>query len=414
MIMTKNHPDRARMAGMIAKSKALRAVLLLLFMVCLALSARADDGSPKDVVIRVQPGVNALALAADYKTTIASHVFGTALYSLYVPNGDNENSFVTRLNADPRVVYAEKEGKLGNPETTGTQIHFAFDKGPKAGAYVNSWAYLQINARKANKLSTGAGVIVAVLDTGVTFTHPALRGHLLPGYNALAPGSAPLDLADGTTNIATGHGTMIAGLIARLAPNAQIMPVRVLNGDGIGTTLPIVAGIHWAILHGAKVINMSFGSPVPADALSEAMDEAELAGVVLVASAGNDGANVARYPAVLSNVIDVAAVEANNVKAAYSNFGSFVRVVAPGTGIRSTYWTGGYATWSGTSFAAPFVTAEAVLLRSAFPKMLAEDVVSRIRQTARSVDTNNPLYKQMLGNGIIDVTTALTTKDGGD
>lgn len=410
--MTKNQCKWGTIAGCLAKLRSLQAAFLFLAGVCLVIPAGADDGSHNDVVVHVQPGVNAAALAADYKTTVGYHAAGTMLYSLYVPAGSDEASFITRLNGDSRVVYAESEDSLENPESTGTQIHFAFDKGPNAGAYINQKAYFQVDGVNTATLSTGAGVIVAVLDTGATFTHPALRGHLLPGFNALAPGTAPLDLPDGKVNNATGHGTMIAGLIARLAPGAKIMPVRVLNGDGIGTTLPIVAGVHWAITHGAKVINMSFGSPVPADALSEAMDEASLAGVVLVASAGNDSADVPRYPAVCEYVISVAAVESNNVKSAYSNFGPLVRVVAPGTGIRSTYWTGGYANWSGTSFAAPFVTAEAVLLRSAFPRMAAEDVVSRIRSTAHSVDANNPSYQKMLGAGIIDIAQALTIRKG--
>jgi subtilisin family serine protease len=162
------------------------------------------------------------------------------------------------------------------------------------------------------------------------------------------------------------------------------------------------------VTHGARIITMSFGAPPTSGALNDALDEAASAGIVLVAAAGNDNSNQPPIPATRHGTIAVGAVEANNCKSSYSNYGSFVRVVAPGTGIRSTFWDGGYATWSGTSFAAPFVAAEAALMLSHQPALLAEDAVSIIRKTARSVDGQNPAYHGQLGNGIIDIESAVT------
>ena len=255
--------------------------------------------------------------------------------------------------------------------------------------------------------ATGKGVVVAVLDTGATFTHPDLKDHYLPGYNAIHPELPPSEAADGIANYEVGHGTMVAGIIARLAPKAMIMPVRVLNGDGSGTLFDLVKGVDYAVSHGANVISMSFGVSVNSSALNEALDAAELAGIVLVASAGNDNSSNAISPTVSRGTISVAALEADNKKAPYSNFGSFVRVSAPGSNIRSTYSDGGYASWSGTSFAAPFVSAEAALILSAKPTLTSEGVTSIIRGTAHSVDNANPAYRGKLGNGVIDITSAV-------
>ncbi|HLJ54409.1 MAG TPA: S8 family serine peptidase, partial [Chthonomonadaceae bacterium] len=206
-----------------------------------------------------------------------------------------------------------------------------------------------------------------------------------------------------------GHGTMVAGIIARLAPQAQIMPIRVLTGDGTGTLFDLVQGIHFALNHGARVVNMSFGCSGHSSALNDVLDEAARDGIVLVASAGNDNVNQPLTPAFGRGAIAVASVEADNTKSLYSNFGSYIDVAAPGSGVQSTYWDGGYATWSGTSFAAPFVAAEAALMLSNLPSLKAESVVSIIRKTAHSVDNVNPLYKGLLGNGIIDIESAVTT-----
>jgi subtilisin family serine protease len=355
------------------------------------------------ILVKLQPGASIQAVAADYGVTILDQVPGTALYSLSVPAGSNELTFAAQLTADPRVVYAEEDEILDAPEFHGKQIHFAFDKGPNPGGYVNQTAYQQVDMARLPAGVTGAGVVVAVLDTGAAFTHPALAGHLLPGYNVLQPNTLPWDLPDGATNVAVGHGTMIAGIIARLAPNARILPVRVMDADGVGTMLDVAKGVHYAVTQGARVLNMSFGAPKLTEAMKDALDEAKNAGVVLVAAAGNDGLNQVQYPAAGRNALAVASVESTLVKSDYSNYGSFVQVVAPGTGIRSTDWTGGYATSSGTSFAVPFVTAEVALVLSARSQLSGGACVGLIDASAVSVDGYNPAYRGLLGKGMIDI-----------
>lgn len=381
---------------------------LLLTLPCVAV---AQGGEPEDVVVRIQPGVSIDALAQDYNTTVDDHVPDTDIYSLFVPAGMTQDDFIVQLRADPRVIYVEADDLLGAPEVGGSQMHLAFDAGPKAGKYRSQSAYRQVHLGRTHDRTRGAGVIVAVVDTGVALAHPALQGHFVEGYNAIHPGTAPLDLPDGQTNAAVGHGTMIAGIIARLAPEAKIMPVRVLNGDGVGKMMDVVKGIHYAVVNGAKVINLSFGAPSNYDPLSDVLDEAHVAGVVVVASAGNDGAETMHFPAGCGDVLSVASVEAGGKKSAYSNYGTYIRVAAPGSNIRSTYWTGGYATWSGTSFATPFVTSAATLVLSAHPALRGDKVFESINETARSVDTKNPAYAGKLGNGIIDIQKAVRYMD---
>jgi len=378
---------------------------------------QADNIVGGHVLVRVAPGVDIKALATSYKTTVQDQLPGTTLYSLVTPKGMNETQFATQLAKDGRVVYAEPDTTIVSPEVGGAPFHLAFDRSKVSATYVNSVNYTQVHLGQTDALSqvggkaplaTGAGITVAVLDTGATFTHPDLLGHYLPGYNVLAPNTLPWDVADGTLNYEVGHGTMVAGIIARVAPKATILPIRVLNGDGVGTLFNLVKGIHYANTHGARVLNMSFNCSVKTGALSDALDESEAMGVMLVASAGNENVEQGLLPAVSHGSLAVGAVEANNTKSPYSNFGSFVRVVAPGSNIRSTFVDGGYATWSGTSFAAPFVSAEAALMLSVAPSLTPDRVKSAIRSTAHSVDkSNTKTYQGKLGNGIIDIEAAV-------
>lgn len=381
---------------------------LIIFMLVAAPAALADGVVPDYVVIRLKSGTDATSVANDFGSAVEDVVEGTGLICLTIPPGSDPVTFTQALAKDGRIATADTDTYLDLDDVVGRQFHFAFDAGPSAGTYVNQGAYSQVNLGQTGLLSTGTGVIVAVLDTGATYSHPDLAGHYLSGLNAIDTTRPPLDLPDGVTNAATGHGTMIAGIIARLAPDARILPVKVLNADGIGTGIDVARAIHFAVTSGAKVINMSFGSHVHSRILDSAIAEAKSADVVMVASAGNDGAFWPQYPAAYgTDVIAVGSVEADNTLSPYSNWGGNMDVVAPGTGIRSTYWDGGYASWSGTSFSAPFVTAQAALLRAANPQESAGAVGNAISSTARLLDAVNPLYKGQMGKGLIDIETSV-------
>lgn len=371
------------------------------------LSAYAEGNVPGYVLVRLLDANDVDTIDNDYSTVTEDYIPNTGLYSLRTPAGSTETEFALQLRQDSRVAWAEPDTYLNPPEVNGEQFHFAFDAGPNPGCYFNPQAFAQVHLGCAQSMTSGTDVVVAVLDTGATFDHPALRGHYLEGYNVLQPDAPACDVPDGLLNRAVGHGTMIAGVIARVAPGAKILPVRVLNGDGYGTVLDVAKGIDYAIHSGARVLNMSFGATHQSQALEEALREAKDASVVIVASAGNDASSIPHFPAASENVMAVASVEANYVKSSYSNFGDYISVVAPGTGIRSTYCTGGYANWSGTSFAVPFIAAEAALLLSRRPGLSSQETQGLIRGTARSVDEFNPQYLDLLGNGLVDIEAAV-------
>jgi subtilisin family serine protease len=361
--------------------------------------------------VRLTHGASIVRVTHDYGLTVLDSIVDRDIYEVLVLNQEAIYATELFLKFDSRVRYSEEEASIASPELQADPFHLAFDISADSTAYQNQTAYQQTDlvTGSGNSGSSGAAnstVAVAVLDTGVDPTHPNLAGRLLAGYNTLTPGFAPLDIPDGQSNTVVGHGTMIAGLIARAAPDSMIMPVRVLNADGIGTIMHVMEGIHYAVRQGVGVINMSFETNRSSIALADAIDEAYNAGIVLVASAGNDSTSSPRYPAAYSNVIGVASVEADNTLSPFSNYGVNASVVAPGSSIRSLYWDGSFASWSGTSFAAPFATAEAAEIVAGNQNLTPAQVTYIMLNTANSVDYLNPGYANMLGAGIIDFQAA--------
>ncbi|MFI1994362.1 S8 family peptidase [Actinoplanes sp. NPDC020271] len=279
------------------------------------------------------------------------------------------------------------------------------------------WDLTTMNVPAAWPRSTGDGVTVAVIDTGVDGRHPDLTGHVLTGYDAIT------NTAGGNTD-PQGHGTHVAGTIgaltgngigvAGIAPDVTILPVRVLDAKGSGFDSDTAEGIVWAADHGADVINMSLGGTMPSTAVTNAVAYARGKGVVVVAAAGNDRAkgSPTSYPGADPGVIAVAATDSGDVVASYSNAGSYVDVAAPGSGIISTYPTaaGGYATMNGTSMASPHVAAVAALLLAAAPDLTPDQVESALGSTAKDL---GPTGKDTdYGYGRIDAAAALTSVTG--
>jgi len=265
---------------------------------------------------------------------------------------------------------------------------------------------------RAWDLARGNGVTVAVLDSGVDFDHPDLQGRVItPGLNLLAPGGARDD---------RGHGTMVAGIIAAnrgnrrgiagIAPGARILPVKVLDRDGVGDDIDIATGMAWAVARGADIINLSLGGPGESPLLTAAVANARAKGVVVVAAAGNDGRGLVEVPAAIPGVLAVSATGNAGGMAAFSSFGPEVSVAAPGVRITSTdlgrpAGSDTYSSESGTSFAAPIVAGVAALVRSRFPGLSAEAITARIRSTAR--DRGPAGVDDAYGHGVVDPLAAL-------
>ncbi|MEU4424062.1 S8 family peptidase [Actinoplanes sp. NPDC024001] len=271
------------------------------------------------------------------------------------------------------------------------------------------WDLDAIGVATAWRQSTGAGVTVAVIDTGVDGNHPDLAGQVLTGYDAIR------NTAGGNTD-ANGHGTHVAGTIAAatgngrgvagIAPDARILPVKALGADGSGWMSDTAEGIVWATDHGARVINMSLGAHERTQSVTAAIGYARRQGVTVVAAAGNERAkgSPTSYPAADEGVIAVAATGARGEIAPFSNAGSYVDVAAPGSHVLSTVPGDEYALMSGTSMAAPHVAAVAALLLGKDPGLSPDQVEAAIEGSA--VDSGPAGFDTDYGHGRIDAAAA--------
>ncbi|WP_250033356.1 S8 family serine peptidase [Paractinoplanes maris] len=272
------------------------------------------------------------------------------------------------------------------------------------------WDLARVRVDGAWPRSTGAGVTVAVVDSGVDATHPDLTGQVLPGADFITR-------TEGPSVDPHGHGTHVAGTIAALtgngegvagmAPQARILPVRVLGPDGSGYMSDVANGIAYAADHGADVINMSISSTWQVSAVSNAVAYARSKGVVVVAAAGNARAqgSPVSYPAADAGVVAVAATTSNDDVAGYSNRGGYVDVAAPGSDILSTFPGNRYVRMNGTSMAAPHVAAVAALLKGA-DRALTPDQVEQALTTS-AVDLGAPGRDDDFGAGLLDAAAAL-------
>ena len=316
---------------------------------------RPDDFESNQVIVRLRPTDNpaavAAALANSHEMTVSA-VLPSASIFLFTTTDDEESEMGKLLN-HPAVEWAEfnwvSRTPSGDPYRTwkwGT----AEDSG-----YTNQTAFAQVNLPPAQEEATGAGVLVAILDTGVDLQHPAFDDDLLLLQNSdlISDTGVPDDIGPG---LAWGHGTHVAGVIHAIAPNAQLMPMRILDSQGRGNTFVLAYAIEVAIANGADVINLSLGADCGSKVLSSTIASAIAQGVVVVAAAGNDAVPTPQCPAAMPGVLSVAAVDENRQRADWSNYGDWISLAAPGIGITSTFPLGygadigspGYASWSGT------------------------------------------------------------------
>ena len=258
-----------------------------------------------------------------------------------------------------------------------------------------------------------ASVKVAIVDSGVDTTNPDLAGKVVGSYNAL----------DGTTDVTdtVGHGTFVAGVAAAATNNTagvagagydtSILAVKVADVNGNATVDNVAAGIVWAAQHGAKVINLSLGGPDTSSLEQGAIAQAQQLGAVVVAAAGNDGSTTKSYPAADPGVIAVGATTTDgSQRVAFSNYGPWVTVAAPGESIYSTtphngsdfFPAGDYSSGDGTSFSSPLVAGEVALLAGAVPGASADQLKAAVTGSAHALTGSG------LGAGIVDFAGALT------
>jgi subtilisin family serine protease len=272
----------------------------------------------------------------------------------------------------------------------GATVWHGYITQPAVGIIGSATAQSQFNV-------SGSGV-VAIIDTGIDPTHPALSGVVVAGYDFTRNSSGGSEMPDaggwtpngqqqpGSVNQSTvamldqstvamldqnnegafGHGTMTAGIVHLVAPTASLMPLKAFQADGTGNLSDVLRALYYATQNHANVVNMSFSFPTYSPELAHAANYATNAGLVLVASAGNNGEPIQVYPSALSNVIGVGSTDNYNNRSTFSNYGSpDLELAAPGEGIMAPYPWGTYAAGWGTSFSAPLVTGTAALLLQA-------------------------------------------------
>jgi len=303
-----------------------------------------------------------------------------------------------------------------------------------------------IHSDAAQNYSTGRGLIIADINSRIDYGHPALAGHIGAGYDFVANssiGAASLNDDQSTAGFldddqstagfldddqstagfldgngiglsmvslfdsgAADHGTFVAGILAVVAPDATLMPLRAFDDNGNTDLFTLAKAIRYARRNGAQVLNMSFGTLTDARVLREAIDYAKAGNLLLVASAGNNNTSSPQYPAAYSGVIAVAATDLLDRKTSFSNYGGYVFVDAPGSHIISALPGGRYGIANGTSFSAPMVAGMAALIRS----QRYADTASIIANSTVSVDGRNPQYAGQLGSGRIDLLKAVRAR----
>jgi len=402
-------------------------LLLILGLVFFKVQGFAQIG----MVVQLPEQADIDAVAAHANGAVVAVIPGAHQFLLSVPAvphnlPDTEVRWM-ELNQGTRLPGASHRVYVNVPTTT-------------AGAdwYKTQPAFRLVNLQNALTYSTGAGVIIADINSQVDYSHPALAGHLTSGYDfvvgkpnnvsALDQSSAS-DLDQSTAsdldaatlayleqssasdldqssasdldsrNHAYSHGTLTAGIIAALAPGAIIMPLRAFDDDGSSDTFMIARAIRYAVNQGAQIINMSFGVSTDTAVVRTAVQYALSRNVVITASAGNANTTIAQYPAGSPGVLTTAATTLQDVKASFSNYGPPVDVDAPGVNIISAFPGNLYAIVSGTSFSAPMTAAVSALVRA----QGVADVASRIGGAATNIDAMNPGYAGQLGYGRIDL-----------
>ncbi|MDP3565389.1 MAG: S8 family serine peptidase [Methanoregula sp.] len=297
---------------------------------------------------------------------------------------------IAKLKADPNVKYVE-------PDYVVTAL------APTMPVNIK-----QIGANRVQAAGNdGSGVRVAVIDTGIDYTHPDLKDVYAGGYNFVNGNNNPMD--------DNGHGTHCSGIIAATgsqkgiygtAPGVSLYGVKVLDHWGYGYTSDVVQGIYWAKNNSMQVASMSLGSSGDSQAMHDAVDNATENGVLIVAAAGNSGSvsgvgETMGYPAKYDNVLAVAAVNKHNHRAFWSSTGFNLGVSAPGVKIRSSVPGADYATYSGTSMATPHVAGVAALVYGAHPDWTNLQVKQKIISTATPLG-NHWLY----GAGLVNAAAA--------
>jgi len=375
---------------------------------------RFAGGAPEELVVRLPEGRDVESLRRLVGGLRSRSGRTRDLYRITLRPGSRARMLARQLKryagieeAEPAIRTEISEGLQSTVPALGED---PYDK----GAFQGQPAFQTINRTGAARYATGKGVVVAVIDTGVRATHECLIGRLTSTqYDFVGGDTVPDeeqnrfdDDGDGLVDEGLGHGTFAAGLIAALAPDASIMPLRALDDEGLGTSFALADAIGFATAHGADVINVSVGLVEASDVVAGAVYQAIQEGVVVVAAAGNSGTEFLSSPANLPGVIAVTSVDGSDRKAGFASYHRRVSFCAPGVSVIGP-WVGDgddvYARWSGTSFSTAMVSAAAALVLQRSPTFSPKRVKRAIASGAVPVNALNPDYRRRLGRGRLDL-----------
>lgn len=386
------------------------------------LSHASEDYVPDELIVKMKSGADetrALSKVRSRGAVVRKSFSSLRMMVVQLSPGDSINDAQSALENNPDIEYVEKN-YIVNAHLT-----------PNDTRYGQQWYLGTIDAPQAWNTETGdPNVVIAVLDTGVESTHEDMSGKLLPGCSVL--GSFDENSCGSNVDDNYGHGTGVAGTaaartnngigVAGVCWNCMILPVKVLGDSGSGSVADTVEGMlyarQYALSNPSKkvVINMSLGRDCQSSGVlqseQDAINAAWNAGILIVASAGNDGNSNMQCPASADHVIAVSATTSSDTKASFSSYGSYIDLAAPGVGIVNLLGTSNvagsfYTNWSGTSFSAPIVSGVAGLVWSANMSKTNAQVEQILKDTAEDIGSST-----FFGNGRVNAEFAVALASG--
>jgi len=381
------------------KQFSLRFIAVLTLIAFCITSASADPGQPERIIIGFQEGSVQALDDADLSSLDIQVIDELTGLDAVVVSVSDPDRFMEEVSQCPGVKFVERDIPV-----------YALDVPayvPDDRRYAEQWGPGGIGADYAWSIERGeSSVIIAVIDTGVDYTHPDMGNYITGGYDWINNDDNPMD--------DHGHGTHCAGIAAAVSNNALgvagisqsgIMAEKVLDLKGSGTSSLTAAAIRHAADNGADIICMSLGAGESSLIMEEACQYAWEKGCILVAASGNDGANLINYPAAYDTVIAVGSVGKTGLRSSFSNYGTNLELVAPGESILSTAPGNTYSLKSGTSMACPHVAGVAALLLSRYPGMSNLEVRKQLTETAD--DLGSPGKDPQYGYGLVNAFAAL-------
>ena len=374
------------MVNLLKINRAVLYVFLPMLLLIFVGQASANDYVNQQAIVKIGAAKSVQQAAAAVNGSIIDSIPGQSIYLISYPDSLSGSQALSELNNDTNVVTAQSNHLVAFTELSQVSQSLPDQSDPpllygsSPPNYFGHPGYDLIEVDSAHKISTGEDVVVAIIDNGIDFDHPLFDGVFAgSGFDFVDNDTLPAE----DSGSLFGHGTFVAGIVIRIAPDCKLLPLRAFDEDGWGNVFDIAEAVYYAIDAEAQVLNMSFGFTTDNLILNEAIDAAFDANIAMAAAAGNDSSEVATYPAKYKGVITVSSLDTLDVISDFSNYGDFIDICAPGEQIYSSL--AGYhewGTWSGTSFSAPMASGVCALLLYLEPALDSDRIEELIQLTA--------------------------------